>query len=500
MKHKKSCMLVFILLFAFTGCNKDNKNSTGPDNQEIASENWDIIIDGGEGTGTMELTMVEDSTVTAAGEFIIEGDISSSFVVGAANIDGTQFTLTATGTAAFVEEPSITSPFTLTLDGTVDNGESSGYYIITYSAPEWPPQVSGSWTGILVSGGGITNSSAIHVIQPSASTIWTSGQQNVMISWSTGGLGGNVNIELYNGSSLADTIASGTTNDGSYNTYDISSSITTGSNYRVKITSTSSSSNYDNSDYFSISGGSGSYEQDFPLGNTGLTITMVWIPPGSFMQGRYSGEQGSFPYEDPQHLVTIANGFWMGKYEVTQAQWEAVAGSWGFWFDGLPDYPAESVSWDDITNTFLPGLNSQTSGSPWRLPSESEWEYACRAGTTTRYYWGDDPNYSQIGTYAWYYNNINSNTTHTVGTRQPNTWGLYDMSGNVYEWCEDSSHDNYIGAPSNGDAWLSPTSSSRVVRGGSWAMYDYGCRSACRNVGDLYNMSPDGGFRLVRNP
>ena len=244
-------------------------------------------------------------------------------------------------------------------------------------------------------------------------------------------------------------------------------------------------------------------EQDFPLGTTGLIITMVWIPPGSFMQGRYSGEPGSSSDEDPWHLVTLDYGFWLGKYEITQGQWEVITGSNPSSDYGVgDDYPVYYVSWNKIVNDFLVELNSQTAGEPWRLPSESEWEYSCRSGTETRYYWGDDPDYSQLGSYAWY--NLNSGSqTHEVGTKLPNAWGLYDMSGNVWEWVKDSYHSNYNGAPHDGSAWLSPTSSLRVLRGGGWLLSASDCRSAYRNrsiYGIPSGVGMDVGFRLVRNP
>jgi formylglycine-generating enzyme required for sulfatase activity len=267
--------------------------------------------------------------------------------------------------------------------------------------------------------------------------------------------------------------------------------------YRVRGYAGTSYSGYSNESSATTTYTAG-YVQSFPLGTTGLTIEMVWVPAGSFLQGAYSGESGSSSDELPQHWVTFANGFWMGKNEVTQAQWEAIAGSWSFYFDGHPDYPAENVSWNDITNTFLPALNSQSGGNVWRLPSESEWEYGCRAGTTTRYYWGDDLSYSQIGSYAWYSGNSGS-TTHTVGTKQPNSWNLYDMSGNVYEWCEDYWHSNYTGAPTNGSAWLSPSSSFRVLRGGSWSGSGINCRSANRYYGGPSSRGGNYGFRLVRS-
>jgi formylglycine-generating enzyme required for sulfatase activity len=238
------------------------------------------------------------------------------------------------------------------------------------------------------------------------------------------------------------------------------------------------------------------------LGTAQVPLTMVYIGSGSFMQGRYPdpGEQDSSPDESPRHLVTFSYGFWVGKYEVTQAQWEAVLDTnWDFNFDNHPNYPAEEVSWDDIHNLLLPILNNYSSGEPWRLPSESEWEYACRAGAITRFYWGNDPSYSQIENYAWYQNAI-WNTAHSVGTNQPNAFGLYDMSGNVEELCEDYWHSNYNGAPDDGSAWLSPTSSYCLNRGGSWLNSGEFCRSADRHHSYPFSRSNNVGFRLVRNP
>ena len=211
--------------------------------------------------------------------------------------------------------------------------------------------------------------------------------------------------------------------------------------------------------------------------------------------------RGLISYEDPQHLVTLDYGFWLGKYEVTQEQWVALMGSNPSQYFGIgDDYPVYCVSWDDIVNDFLVELNSQTAGAPWRLPSESEWEYACRAGTETRFYWGDDLSETQIGSYAVYFLNDPGGTAE-VGTKLPNAWGLYDISGNVLEWVEDYWHGNYNGAPTNGSAWLSLTNSNRVLRGGSWVNYPYRCRSADRsynNPSGAYYGS--GGFRLRRSP
>ena len=185
------------------------------------------------------------------------------------------------------------------------------------------------------------------------------------------------------------------------------------------------------------------------------------------MMGRYPGEQDSNTWEDPQHPVTIGKEFWMGKYEVTQQQWLALMGSWpGAAPDasnGLGDnYPAYGLTWENVKD-FVTVLNQyiiDTVQSPVtvRLPSEAEWEYACRANTGTRFYWGDDSGYTEIGTYAWYSGNNDHPGTALVGTKSPNGREIYDMSGNVKEWCEDDYHNDYIGAPADGRAWIdSPT-------------------------------------------
>ena len=245
------------------------------------------------------------------------------------------------------------------------------------------------------------------------------------------------------------------------------------------------------SDTISLNEGSGTETIMLP-GN--VPLVMVWIPGGTFMMGRYSGEQDSWDYEDPQHSVTVP-GFWMGKYEVTQAQWEAVMGSNPSGFSGA-NRPVEEVSWNDV-KSFIAALNSYT-GKTFRLPSEAEWEYACRAGTTTRFYWGDDASYTQIGDYAWYSDN-SGNETYDAGGKLANAFGLYDMSGNVWEWCEDDYHSSYTGAPTNGGAWVdSPSGSHRVSRGGGWSsMSDY-CRSAGRSGTYPSYTHCDLGFRLSR--
>jgi len=220
----------------------------------------------------------------------------------------------------------------------------------------------------------------------------------------------------------------------------------------------------------------------------GVDIVMCWIPAGSFMMGRQDGEQDSDDDEDPRHRVTFSQGFWMGKYELTQAQWEAVMGSNPSYYRGA-SLPVEQVSWNDI-QTFEERVNG------FRLPSESEWEYACRAGTSTRFYWGDDPDYSEIGRYAQYIGN-SSTRTHPVGEKTANAWGLHDISGNVWEWCEDLYHDSYNGAPDDSSPWVAGGGQYRVLRGGSWVSIVRNCRSANRYYNGPDHRYYSNGVRVV---
>ena len=225
------------------------------------------------------------------------------------------------------------------------------------------------------------------------------------------------------------------------------------------------------------------------------------IEAGSFIMG---GNQ-----TDENHRVTLTKPFYMGVFEVTQKQWELVMGSWPgsspSSSSGRGDaYPAYYVSYNDIrgsssgarwpassavdASSFLGRLRAKT-GLDFDLPTEAQWEYACRAGTATTYYWGD----AMDGAYAWYYYN-SGRTTHPVGTRTPNAWGLYDMGGNVWEWCRDWYGTRTYGADPVGSA----SGSSRVKRGGSWYGYADYCASSYRVNYDPSYRSYSNGFRLVR--
>lgn len=240
-----------------------------------------------------------------------------------------------------------------------------------------------------------------------------------------------------------------------------------------------------------------------------VPMVLMRIPKGSFMMGSPAGEQDSDDSERPQHEVTLSNDFYMGKYEVTQAQWTAIMGTtpWSGKQYALSDGngPAIFVTWYDINGPdgFLDKLNKHlgTTEQPYRLPTEAEWEYVCRANETTRFYWGDDLSYTDINDYAWWRGNAwdaNEMYAHIVGQKLPNAFGLYDMSGNVWEWCQDQWHSNYTGAPNDGTAWEDDTSTSRVLRGGDWNYGGRFSRSANRNDLDPDDRNVGFGFRIVR--
>jgi formylglycine-generating enzyme required for sulfatase activity len=221
---------------------------------------------------------------------------------------------------------------------------------------------------------------------------------------------------------------------------------------------------------------------------------LVFIQPGTFVLGSPTNEVDRFSDESPQTTVTFTKAFWMEKNLVTQQQYQSIVGVNPSNNTNNPALPVEEVSWEDATNyCALRTLQDRTAGKIpygcyYRLPTEAEWEYACRAGTTTRFNYGDDPGYTNLASHAWYSAN-STNQSHIVGQKPANAWGLYDMHGDVYEWCQDW-YGNYPGG-SVTDPQGPATGDYRILRGGSWADPAYFSRSACR-IADVQ----DGGYTI----
>jgi formylglycine-generating enzyme required for sulfatase activity/uncharacterized caspase-like protein len=234
------------------------------------------------------------------------------------------------------------------------------------------------------------------------------------------------------------------------------------------------------------------------LGN-GVTLQMVSIPGGTFQMGSPSTEEWRSDDESPQHSVNVS-AFSIGRYAVTQAQYEAIMGKNPSNFKGAKR-PVESVSWNDAQE-FCKKL-SQRAGRKYRLPSEAEWEYACRARTTTPFHFGDTmtsalANYRATSTYQSEPKGEHRKQTTDVGIFPANAFGLCDMHGSVWEWCEDTYHKNYEGAPTDGSAWnVAGDVNGRVLRGGSWFNLPRSCRSATRNLDDAGFRNGSIGFRVV---
>lgn len=229
---------------------------------------------------------------------------------------------------------------------------------------------------------------------------------------------------------------------------------------------------------------------------------LVMLPAGRFLMGSPNNEDGRYTNEGPQHEVTIAHPFAVGRYPVTFAEWDAFVAAGGTkhkpadrgW--GRGRQPVIHVSWDDA-QAYVAWLRDQT-GQPYRLLSEAEWEYAARAGSQTRYPWGIDPgknkaNFDGSGS-QW-----SGRQTSPVGSFAANAFGLHDMIGNVWEWVQDTWHDSYQGAPDDGRAWEA-SSGSRVVRGGSWFGLAYYCRAAYRNWHSPVLRNDVLGFRVCCAP
>ena len=205
----------------------------------------------------------------------------------------------------------------------------------------------------------------------------------------------------------------------------------------------------------------------------GIKYNMVWVDGGTFRMGATSEQGSEISDEKPVHSVTLS-GYYIGKTEVTQALWQAVMGSNPSYFEG-DDLPVEQVSWDDCQE-FIRKLNSLT-GQNFRLPTEAEWEFACRGGNNSRGYKYSGSNY--IDNVAWYDGN-SGDKTHPVATKSPNELGIYDMSGNVWEWCADWYGDYSSGRQTNPKGPYD--GSRRVRRGGGWGGYVRICRSSFRYI------------------
>ena len=260
---------------------------------------------------------------------------------------------------------------------------------------------------------------------------------------------------------------------------------------------------------------------------------LVFIPPGTFRMGSPPDEAGRLECEGPQTAVIISRGFWMGKYEVTQEDYLAVMGENPSEFTGEAHLPVEQVTWLDATEYCAKFTRlERTAGriaanSVYRLPTDAEWEYACRAWTSTQFSYGADAGYNRytnqfgisidytnLTNYAWYQSN-SGGRTHPVGQKLPNPWGLYDMHGNVWEWCSDWWSDHLpgstiidpVGPDSSPPEW--PDLPCRVIRGGSYGIFDFvdgatSCRSAARYLRTQDGLNAYGGgafgFRVVLAP
>ncbi|WP_372399924.1 formylglycine-generating enzyme family protein [Azospirillum sp. HJ39] len=238
-------------------------------------------------------------------------------------------------------------------------------------------------------------------------------------------------------------------------------------------------------------------------------MAFVPIPAGRFLMGSPDSDREARAFEKPQHEVTISKPFHFGRFEVTQSQWEAVLGENPYDRDrsnpyytlpGMreritrPDHPA-TVSWNDAQE-FIAALNRREGGDRYRLPTEAEWEYAARAGTQSRYSFGDDD--ADLGRHAWFGEDFNTGGTHPVGRKEPNPWGLFDIHGNAWEWVQDWYDPNAYASSPSIDPQGPESGRHRVVRGGSWHATATSWRSAFRRDYDPDYRGISIGFRLLR--
>jgi len=247
-----------------------------------------------------------------------------------------------------------------------------------------------------------------------------------------------------------------------------------------------------------------------PAPTNSIGMAFVLIPAGTFAMGAADDDREATAQEKPQHQVTITRPFYIGKFEVTQAQWLAVMGSSPYTgarsnpFLELPGMAARvvkpsnpvTVSWNEA-QAFIQRLNQKEGHQRYRLPTEAEWEYAARAGTTTAYSFGNDAR--QLARHAWFGEDFATGGPHAVGLKAPNPWGLHDVHGNVWEWVQDWYADRYDAAPAT-DPKGPSTGASRVVRGGSWHVTSTSWRTSFRKPYEPDYRGISIGFRLALSP
>nr|WP_321497632.1 formylglycine-generating enzyme family protein [uncultured Methanolobus sp.] len=262
----------------------------------------------------------------------------------------------------------------------------------------------------------------------------------------------------------------------------------------LAISVTGCTSDDNGSDNGNDAGSSSSGTASTPTGDkytNSIGMQFQRIDAGSFNMGT-----SKYAYSQPIHEVRLSDDFYIGTYEVTQAQWEEVMGSNPSSFKG-DDNPVDSISWNDVQE-FISKLNEKEGTTSYRLPTEAEWEYAAAAGTTTLYSFGeiDEDEGPFLKDYAWYQEN-SYEKTHEVGQKLANPWGLYDVHGNVWEYVQDSWVDNYGGASEDGSAVEKGSSSLRVARGGSYSSKENALYTAYRRKQDPRDGDSSIGFRLV---
>jgi formylglycine-generating enzyme required for sulfatase activity len=229
-----------------------------------------------------------------------------------------------------------------------------------------------------------------------------------------------------------------------------------------------------------------------------IRMKLALVPAGEFSMGSPRSDKMAERDEKPQHKVRITRPYYLGVYPVTQRQYARLMDADPSRFKGDPNRPVEQVTWHDAQE-FCERLSAlpkeKSAGQLYRLPTEAEWEHACRSGTTTPWFFGDDE--KSLGEYAWFRGN-SGGRTHPVGQKKPNAWGLFDMLGNVWEWCQDWFDWRYYGKSLPDDPTGPARGSSRAGRGGSWNLSAWGCRSAYRGNLDPGIRYPHLGFRVVR--